>query len=185
MQEQKKDNNSNKTIWIAVIVGIVVIIGLVVVFAAGGFGVYWLLKTQTPSPTPTSTISSPIPTINQYQDLELPPSDVVKDFIWFTVGTVTGSSLDYNEAKKLVSYELAQQMNDSTFIPQALCMQQGPDEIKIYSEDISADNMVAQVKVKADWGGDWQIPWEFELINGSTGWKIKEIKCLDTGQVTK
>ncbi len=175
---------------------IVIIVLLVVVILAGlaGFGCWYMydkakdtIASISPSPTASESTKSninPIPVATTDSDFELPPSDVAKDFLWYTVGTITGSSLDNEAAKDLVSYELAQKMDNSAFIPQALCIQQGPDEIKIASEDIY-DNMEAIVKVKASWGGEWQTPWEFELINGEDGWKIKTITCLDTGQITQ
>lgn len=183
--EQPKQGGSNTAL-------IIVIVILVVIILSGiaGCGCWYMynkakdtIANISPSPIASeNTNSTPVATYDS--NFELPPSDVVKNFLWYTVGTITGSSLDSEAAKDLVSYELAQKMNDTSFVPQVLCIQQGPDEIKINSEDIY-DTMEAIVKVRASWEGEWQTPWEFELINGEGGWKIKTITCLEIGQITQ
>ncbi len=181
MEQQKKSN----TTLIIIIILAVIVVGLLVL-GLGGYGIYYWLKNKTPSPVPTPTTTSvSTPTISPTSTATIGtnPSNIIQNYMICTLGTIPGASLDYEYAKKYLSAELKELFNDVTFVPTSYCIQQGPDEVEIASEDI--DGMEATVRVRANWGGDWQTPWEFLLIYGSDGWIIKEIKCLDTGQVTK
>lgn len=183
MEQQKKGSNSTLII---VIILAVIVIGLLVLGLVG-CGVYYWLKKQTPTSTPTTTsVPSPTDTSSSASTTEIDtPSAVVQKYMRLTLGTIPGAELDYEKAKDYLSAELKELFSDVTFVPVSYCIQQGPEDVKIISEDITSDEMEATIRVSAKWGENWQQPWEFLLIYGSGGWKIKQIKCLDTGQITK
>lgn len=187
IQKEPSDKNTN-----LVLVIIVVILVIILLAGMAGFGCWYIYhqakESSTAQVAPTMSASSVTTSTNPIKTYgnssELSPSEVVEYFIKYTVGTVDGSSLDSEAAQDLVSSELAQKINDSSFAAQAFCMQQGPDEIQIDSANVY-NNTEGIVRVKALWGNDWQTPWEFELVDGENGWKIKTITCLDTGQMTQ
>lgn len=190
-REPPKQGGSNTTLIV-----LIVIVVILIIIGIAGCGCYYMYKKarestimptiqptatedQTPvattSPTPTSTST----TTSNAQDS---PSTVVENYMSYTLGTIPGAYVDYDAAKNYTSNEIAQQLDDSSFVPLSYCIQQGPDEVSISSENI--DGLEATVTVSAKWG-EWQTPWEFLLVNGSDGWKIKSITCLDTGKTTQ
>lgn len=185
MKFNKGSTSTTVIIIVIVIVVILLVLGLV------GCGVYYWWKnaqenspvqtttTQTSAQTQTSTTASTTPTTQVSES----PDQIVLKYIKYTLGGIPGATIDYNAAKNLVSYELAQQLSDSSFVPLSYCIQNGPDDVKVSLD--SNSGTVAYVTASANYGGTWDKMWEFEVVNGSNGWKIKYIKCLKTGQVTQ
>lgn len=102
------------------------------------------------------------------------PQEVVSIYMKSTLGTLSGSDINYNLAKHYLTKELEKEFTDSSFIPLSYCIQDGPSEVKIDLEKIN--DRKAKVRVSAKYG-EWQEMWEFNLIIEEDKWKINEIIC--------
>ena len=164
---------SEKNTTLTVVLVILLIIVLFILIAVAGYGFYLWNKDDTDTTTHKTDTTS--------DDFRLPPSETAKDFIGYTLGTVTGSSLDYDTAKDIVSESIANGL-DAESIPTMYCIQNGPDEIKIYSEEESGDN--ANVVISAKYGSTWDQMWKFGL-SYDVNWQINSIECLKADNITK
>lgn len=102
------------------------------------------------------------------------PSEVVDIYIKSTLGGLPGANLDYELAKQHMTLEFRKEFIDASFVPISYCIQNGPDDIRIDSENIS-DN-TAKVRVSGKYG-DWQDMWEFGLVIQEKEWRIEKIIC--------
>ena len=109
------------------------------------------------------------------------PSEVVEIYMQHTLGTIPDAKIDYDEARKYLADELKQQFANPMFVPTSYCIQDGPTDVKIISDEIKASSI--SVVVGALYGNEWQDMWEFLLVpdkaNENNHWLIKEIKCLN------
>jgi len=102
------------------------------------------------------------------------PSKVVEIYMKSTLGTLPDSKIDYDLAKEYLAPELKERFDEPGFIPLSYCIQDGPNDVRIDSEEISDSS--AKVRVSAEYG-EWQDMWEFGLVVREGEWKIKEINC--------
>lgn len=107
---------------------------------------------------------------------ETTPSEVVENYMNYTLGTIPTASLDYEAAKDYLSVEMLSQFVDDSFVPLSYCIQMGPDDVIVDSEDISGE--LALVQVSSSYGSGWEEAWEFSLIIEDNEWKIDGIVCL-------
>lgn len=114
------------------------------------------------------------------QKLETPktsqPTVIVENYLKATLGTIPEAQIDYETAKKYLTSDLAAKFDNLGFVPLSYCIQDGPQNVRIKSEESSGDK--AAVKVEASWGDEWTERWEFVLIKESGQWKINQINCL-------
>lgn len=123
-------------------------------------------KTPTPTvtPTPTTTVSA--------GDT---PDVVVANFLNSVLGTLPTSELDYEKAKTYMEAEYGAGLDDPSFIPMTLCIQDGPTDVSVDQPDISGDE--ATVMVSAYYG-EWSEMWNFTLIREDGEWLISNITCV-------
>jgi len=106
------------------------------------------------------------------------PKEVVEVFTECTLVRNPPGQCPYDsrdQAKQHLVAELQARFNEATFIPFAYCIQDGPDDAKVTSEDITAES--ASLQVGGLYGGDWQDLWVFDLVKEGQEWKIKAINC--------
>ena len=108
-------------------------------------------------------------------------SKVVEEFMACTLGTISNSCPTENKdktAKEHLTLEMRADYNSDGFVPLTYCIQQGPDNVKIFSETETSG--FAYVTISAQYGTDDYFPmWMFTLITQDGEWKIKEIQCLN------
>ena len=102
------------------------------------------------------------------------PSEVVNLYMKSTLGTLPDSNIDYDLAKQQMTSEFREQFTNPSFIPLSYCIQDGPEKVRIDSENISNDT--ARVRVSGFYT-EWQDMWEFGLVIQESEWKIKDIIC--------
>ncbi len=109
------------------------------------------------------------------------PAEAVEIYMRHTLGAIPNAKIDYDQAKKYLSDELKQQFTNSSFVPASYCIQDGPTDVKIISDEIKTSSI--SVVVGALYGNKWHEMWEFILIPDKTNkdnhWLISEIKCLN------
>ena len=106
-------------------------------------------------------------------ELSLPPEEVVTLYMRATLGTIPGSLLDYDLAKTLLGGELKTLFTDDKFVPFSYGIQNGPDDVKIDSVDISGES--AKVTVFGYWGAEPSYRWVFDLKVHENNWLIFNI----------
>lgn len=108
------------------------------------------------------------------------PSEVVELYMTFTLGTIPGSSVDYDLARQYLVPELQARFDEPGFIPLSYCIQDGPDNVKIESEKISDSTSTVRVSAQygADFGNPFEDMWDFKLVIQDNEWKIRDIVCL-------
>jgi len=112
-------------------------------------------------------------------DIGMDSSEVVELYMHFTLGSIPGASVDYDEAKKYLTDDLKAQFTNPMFVPTSYCMQDGPDDVRIASDDLGGGSI--EVVVEGQYGGTWQEMWQFSLVpdKPNLSWLISEIKCLN------
>lgn len=112
-------------------------------------------------------------------DIGMDPSEVVEEYMKLTLGSIPKASVNYDAAKKYLSDELKAQFTNPMFVPASYCIQDGPDDVRIISDEIAASSI--KVVVEGQYGGAWQKMWQFSLIpdKPNMSWLIREIKCLN------
>ncbi len=106
------------------------------------------------------------------------PSEVVGAYMSFTLGSIPSATVDYDQAKKYLSDDLKAQFVNPMFVPASYCIQDGPDDVRIVSDEIGAS--AVEVIIEGQYGGDWQEMWQFSLVpDGELSWLISKITCLD------
>ncbi|NQU99536.1 MAG: hypothetical protein HQ538_02260 [Parcubacteria group bacterium] len=107
-------------------------------------------------------------------------SKVVEEFMACTLGTISNKCPTENKdttAKKHLTMEMRADYNNEGFVPLTYCIQQGPDNIKVFSETETSG--FAYITMSAQYGDDDYSPmWAFTLITQDNEWKIKDISCL-------
>jgi len=78
-----------------------------------------------------------------------------------TLGTLPNASVNHEIAKEFLSKTLRAQFTNDSFVPRSYGIQQGPDEIKIKSENIDGDSAI--VAVQAFYGKEIGLLWNFTL----------------------
>ncbi|MFC1622057.1 hypothetical protein ACFL13_01595 [Patescibacteria group bacterium] len=101
------------------------------------------------------------------------PSDKVQTYLYATLGTLEGATIDYALAKTLLSKEMKGRWTDDSFIPLSYGIQQGPDSIRMGKETINGNT--AEVVVDPFWGGELGTTWNFQLEMTNDQWLITEI----------
>ena len=105
------------------------------------------------------------------------PTETVNTYMKYTMGTIPGAAVDYEAAKEYLTDTMLAQFTDITFIPVSYCMQLGPDDAKIESEDTSGQT--ATVRVSGQYSTDpFQEMWDFSLVVVDGEWKIDQLECL-------
>jgi len=108
------------------------------------------------------------------------PTEVVEIYMKHTLGSIPNSNIDYDKAKKYLSSELKKKFTDSMFVPTSYCIQDGPTDVKIISDEVDASSI--SIVVSALYGSEWKNMWKFSLspdkASDSNYWLIKEIECL-------
>lgn len=119
---------------------------------------------------------------NDSPSVVIPPSptEVVEIYMQHTLGMIPGADIDYDKAKEYLTDELKQQFTTPMFVPASYCIQDGPTDVKVISDEIQASSI--RVVIAGLYGSEWQDMWEFSLVpdsaNADNHWLIKEIKCL-------
>lgn len=97
----------------------------------------------------------------------------------FTLGSLSGSEVDYDEAREILAPNLRSQFTDPAFVPESYCIQDGPEKVRVESVERSKETGGWEVLVEAEYGGEWQEMWEFKVVSAEGGsWMISEITCL-------
>jgi hypothetical protein len=106
-------------------------------------------------------------------------SEIVKEYMKYTLGSVPGVSVEYDKAKTLLTPELRKQFKDSMFVPISYCIQNGPDDVRIVSTKTDEKMKLTNVVVEAKYDNKWKKMWNFKtvLVEGKN-WKIDKINCL-------
>lgn len=108
-------------------------------------------------------------------------SEVVKEFMACTLGTISWKCPSENKdsiARDHLTISMRADYNNEGFVPVTYCIQNGPDDVKIFSETESSG--FSYVTVSAKYGTDGFTPfWNFTLIQQDNEWKIKDITCLN------
>ncbi len=102
------------------------------------------------------------------------PRKIVDSYLKSTLGTIPEANIDYEIAKQYLSAEFKKEFTNPSFVPISYCIQDGPSEVRIDSEETS--NNIAEVIVSAKYG-EWQEMWKFGLIVEQEEWKIDDIVC--------
>ena len=138
------------------------------------------INKAVPTPTPTS-IPTPVPKPDPNDAVIAPlPPEVVKAYMKNTLGTIPGAEVDYDKAKQYLSDELNKEFTSPMFVPTSYCIQDGPDDVKIHEEEMGPS--AVNVKVSAEYGGEMQEMWNFELKpseKDGQDWEISKIECLN------
>lgn len=121
------------------------------------------------------------PLLEVSQSTSETPSEVVDSYMKATLGAIPGANLNYTLAKNHLVPEMQAQFDDASFVPLSYCIQNGPDTVRIESEDISDDEATVRVSTQygADFGAPFEETWDFLLDRQEGAWKIASIVCLD------
>ncbi|MBD3279822.1 MAG: hypothetical protein GF390_03885 [Candidatus Pacebacteria bacterium] len=152
---------------------IIVIIGGFISLAAILIANPFLKNSQTTEPEKSVVVPTKTKAVDSQQKAEvnnLTPQQVVLKFTQATLGTLPDAQLDYDYAKTLMTDNYVQEFQDSSFVPLAYGIQQGPDKIEFASEDINGNQ--AEVVMLGYWGEDLQMRWKFELVEEAGEWKL-------------
>jgi len=116
------------------------------------------------------------------QNNEVPTEEisaVVETYMQLTLGSIPGATIDYDQAKTLLTPELAAQFNTPMFIPASYCMQDGPSDVRVTSATFNADSNMATVTVEGAYMGGWHDMWKFKVVPvEGDDWMINMITCL-------
>lgn len=105
------------------------------------------------------------------------PKQTVASYMQNTLGTIPGAIIDYETAKTYLTPTYKKKFQTPVFVPQSYCIQNGPDDVKIDSSNISGDEAV--VRVSSMYGSTWTEMWDFTLKKDKNGnWLISKIDCL-------
>ena len=116
---------------------------------------------------------------NDYESLPPMPAEVVENYMKHTLGTIPGAEIDYDKAKEYLSDELKAQFINPMFVPSSYCIQDGPEDVSIVSDEIVTGGDVGVV-VEGKYGGEWEEMWQFLVIpTGDLSWSINKIECLN------
>lgn len=119
-------------------------------------------------------------TTNTNQKVTAPtvtPTKVVNTYMKYTMGTIPGAEVDYEAAKEYLTQNMLDQFTDITFVPLSYCVQLGPDDVNVKSENIVGQ--MATVRVSGQYGtDDFTDMWNFSLVVQNNEWRIDEIECL-------
>ena len=111
---------------------------------------------------------------NGGEETPVAPKEIANLYMKSTLGTLSDSNIDYDLAKQQMTSEFRKQFTNPSFIPMSYCIQDGPEKVRIDSENISNDT--AKVRVSGFYT-EWQDMWEFSLIKQEGEWKIEKISC--------
>ncbi len=145
-------------------------------------GVYLWRQEQDSPPAlppvlPTANTRGPAPTKAAVSDERLEtPAAVVDQFIKATLGTVPEATLNYEQARSLMTASYAATFNSAAFVPTAYGIQDGPTAYEIASEELS--DSTATVLVLGYWDDDLSRRWQFALQIENLEWKIAAIDLL-------
>ena len=105
---------------------------------------------------------------------------VVVEYMNYTLGSIPGSEIDYEKAKKLLTPNLKEQFTSSVFIPTSYCIQDGPQEVRVKSAIYNDTYNWIKTIVEVNYSDGWYDMWEFRVVpvEGDRFW-INEIKCLN------
>ena len=129
--------------------------------------------TSTPASTPKQTATPTVTTTPTFATES--PAMVTSNFFLSVLGTLPAATVDYEYAKQYMEAEYAAGLDDPSFVPMTLCIQNGPEEINVHDAVMSEGN--AYVYVEAMYGGEWQDMWDVILIEENGEWLISEIVC--------
>ena len=106
------------------------------------------------------------------------PSEVVGAYMSFTLGSIPNATVDYDQAKKYLTDDLKAQFTNPMFVPTSYCIQDGPDDVRIASDEPLGSTI--EVVVEGQYGGEWDDMWQFSLIpdKPNFSWLISKIECL-------
>lgn len=178
---EQKGSHTTTIVIIILVMGFLLLAGL----GLAGCGIYYWLKnaSQNVIPTPTfsaiplsSSTPSASPTNTSTSPSAESASQVIENYLKYTLGGIPGAEINYDAAKNYLGVELKEEFKDASFVPLSFCIQDGPSDVKIQSVNTSGN--VSEIKVSAKYGNDWLEMWQFSLISGAGSWKIKEIRCL-------
>ncbi|MCD4761091.1 hypothetical protein K8R42_04295 [bacterium] len=114
----------------------------------------------------------------QGNDVGMLPTEVVDLYMHLTLGSIPQAEIDYEAAKSHLTDDLKTQFVNPMFIPVSYCIQDGPEEVRIISDEITGS--VIEVVVEGQYGGAWQEMWNFSLVSdGDLSWLIQKITCLN------
>ena len=125
----------------------------------------------------TNTNASIAPPLGN--DIGMDPSEVVEKYMKLTLGSIPGTTVDYDTAKDYLVNDLKAQFTNPMFVPASYCIQDGPDNVRILSDELAGSTI--EVVVEGQYSGIWQEMWQFSLVpdKPNMSWLISEIKCLN------
>lgn len=160
---------------------IIVLTAIITAILVGGGIIVYLQSSKTeltPTVSPTTISPKPSPTtsptaVSQPQET---PSQVVQEFMKYSLGTIPDAQLNISAARALLTDDLQEEYtdtDDSSFAADFYGIQDGPTSVKIVSENINGDS--ASVKVNADWE-EMGLGWAFILTKSDNGWLISDFR---------
>ena len=103
---------------------------------------------------------------------------VVTRYMQHTLGSIPGADVDYEKAKKYLTEDLKAQFTNPMFVPSSYCIQDGPDNVRVASNELGTGTI--DIVVEGQYGGKWQKMWQFSLVpDGDLSWLISKITCLN------
>ena len=116
---------------------------------------------------------------NDYEPLPPMPAEVVENYMKHTLGTIPGAEIDYEKAKEYLTDELKAQFVNPMFVPTSYCIQDGPEDMRIVSDQVVAGGSIGVI-VEGKYGGEWIEMWRFLVTPvGNLSWAIEKIQCLN------
>ena len=103
---------------------------------------------------------------------------IVTAYMGYTLGTIPDASIDYDKARELLTPELMTEFRNATFVPTSYCIQDGPDDVRIFSSEYNKEMNWVEVVVEGKYG-EWIQMWQFKIVPiEGDDWLIYEINCL-------
>ncbi|MCD4705581.1 hypothetical protein K8R61_00685 [bacterium] len=106
-------------------------------------------------------------------------AQVVITYMNYTLGTLPNSNVDYDKAKKFLAHNLVVEFGNPMFVPVSYCIQDGPDNVRIFSSEYNKEMNWAEIVVESEYGNEWNQMWKFFVVQvESDDWMINKIQCL-------
>lgn len=125
----------------------------------------------------TQTTNQTVQNKNTSVEPVMTPTEVVQEYMNATLGTLPNAIVDYEYAKLYLTAELAAGLDDPSFIPTSYCIQNGPDDVSLGSEQTLSDGSV-KIRAQGAWGSDYSDMWDFYLELEFDEWFITDIGCV-------
>ena len=114
------------------------------------------------------------------------PVGIVNFYMNYTLGKLSNAEINYDKAKELLTPDFAEEFQDSSFVPSSYCIQDGPDKVRITSDDYDSEYNWTEVIVDGGFtvlgnnqAAEWTELWKFIIVEIEGGdYMINDIICL-------